>query len=56
MDAEIDFTSDMFYKIFCIFKNVIFIIGNDFPKIQRKKGVKKLAHKNLRCTRAKSFI
>ena len=45
MDVKIDFTSDMFYKIFCIFKNVIFIIGNDFPKIQlwlalsKKQGI-----------------
>ena len=33
-DVKFDFTSDMFYKIFCIFKNINFIIGTDFPKIQ----------------------
>ena len=39
-DVKFDFTSDMFYKIFCIFNNINFISGI-FPGEKIKDGVQK---------------
>ena len=33
-DVKFYFTSDVFYKKFCIFNHMFFIIGSDFPKIK----------------------